>query len=69
MGQLGHAHPNMTLGVYAHVMHGRDGERERLRARVNGANWAVLGSRAKIANSVSERGGHEMRSTMHLSGG
>lgn len=36
MAQLGHADPAFTLRVYAHAMRRRDGERERLRALVDG---------------------------------
>lgn len=40
MGQLGHADPTFTLRVYAHVMRRGDGERERLRAVVEGPEQA-----------------------------
>lgn len=36
MAQLGHTDPAFTLRVYAHAMRRRDGERERLRALVEG---------------------------------
>ena len=41
MEQLGHTHPAMTLGVYAKVMRRKHGERERLRALVDAADWAA----------------------------
>jgi integrase len=43
MAQLGHADPRFTLRVYTHLMSRRDGERERLRALVQGADWAEPG--------------------------
>ncbi len=43
MAQLGHTDPKFTLRVYTHLMRRRDGERERLRALVEGADWAELG--------------------------
>lgn len=44
MAQLGHADPKFTLRVYTHLMSRRDGERDRLRALVEGADWAATGS-------------------------
>ena len=44
MNQLGHADPRFTLRVYTHLMSRRDGERERLRALVEGAEWALAGT-------------------------
>jgi integrase len=44
MRQMGHTTPHMTLGVYAAAMDWADGERERLRALVEGAKcgrWAT----------------------------
>lgn len=43
-GQLGHTDPTMTLRIYALVMRRRDGERERLRALVEGHEWAPTGT-------------------------
>jgi len=44
MGQLGHTDPEFTLRVYTHAMR-RDGdERARLRALVDGAEWAPMGT-------------------------
>ncbi|MCW2951025.1 MAG: integrase family protein [Conexibacter sp.] len=44
MGQLGHTDPEFTLRVYTHAMR-RDGdERARLRALIDGAEWAPLGT-------------------------
>ena len=41
MGQVGHTDSKMTINVYAQVMSRKDGERERLRALVNAADWTV----------------------------
>ncbi len=42
--QLGHTGPRLTLRLYAKAMGRRDGERERLRALVEGRQWALMGS-------------------------
>jgi integrase len=52
MTQLGHADPKMTLGVYAHLMLRTQGERERLRALVEGADWAQMGTNPEIEPSA-----------------
>lgn len=44
MAQLGHTDPAFTLRVYAHMMRRSDVERARLRALVEGADWALLGT-------------------------
>lgn len=44
MGQLGHTDPAFTLRVYTHMMRRDPGERDRLRALVEGREWAVMGS-------------------------
>jgi integrase len=44
MRQVGHANPTVTLAVYAQVMFRAEGERERLRALVQGADWARTGT-------------------------
>lgn len=43
MGQMGHTSPNLTLAVYAREMDRRDGEPERLKALVEGRDWAANG--------------------------
>lgn len=43
MNQLGHTEPAFTLKVYAQMMNTRSGERERIKALVNGEVWATLG--------------------------
>jgi integrase len=44
MRQMGHASPQMTLGVYAAAMDWAEGERDRLRALVDGVKWQETGS-------------------------
>jgi integrase len=51
-GQLGHVDASCTLNVYAYEMRRRDGERERLRALVEGADWAAV--RAPVGTSARE---------------
>jgi integrase len=46
MRTLGHTSPQMTLGVYAAAMDWADGEPERLRALVEGQDWAPAGTSA-----------------------
>jgi hypothetical protein len=46
MAHLGHSDPNFTLRVYIHLMSRRDGERDRLKALVEGADWAATAARA-----------------------
>jgi integrase len=46
MRQVGHTDPKVTLAIYAQVMHRAEGERERLRALVEGADWAPMGTGA-----------------------
>jgi integrase len=45
MQQVGHADPKVTLSIYAQVMFRGEGERERLRALVEGVHWAPLGTK------------------------
>jgi Phage integrase family len=44
MAQLGHADPAFTLRVYAHAMRRDDGDKERLKALVDGPEWALSGT-------------------------
>jgi integrase len=46
MAQLGHTDPAFTLKVYAHVMRFSEEERARLKALVDGAEWAPSGTGA-----------------------
>jgi integrase len=43
MQQMGHTSANLTLAVYAREMDRRDGEPERLKALVEGRDWAASG--------------------------
>lgn len=54
IGQLGDTDPALTLRLYAREMARRDGERERLRALVEGREWAPTGTSAAGA-AVPER--------------
>jgi integrase len=54
MEQLGHTDPAFTLRVYAHIMRRSDGERERLRALVEGQVWALNRHRAALPAPTSE---------------
>jgi Phage integrase family len=44
MAQIGHADPGFTLRVYAHAMRRDEGDKERLKALVEGRDWAPLGT-------------------------
>ena len=44
MRQVGHSDPKVTLSIYAQVMFRGEGERERLRALVEGSDWAPMGT-------------------------
>jgi len=44
MAQMGHTTPNLTLAIYARQMDRRDGEPQRLKALINGLEWAAKGS-------------------------
>jgi integrase len=46
MAQMGHTTANFTLAIYARQMDRRDGEPERLKALVNGVEWAQEPARA-----------------------
>jgi integrase len=51
MAQMGHTTPNLTLAIYARQMDRRDWEPERLKALVEGRDWAPTGtSTAKRAS-------------------
>ncbi len=45
MAQMGHTTAGLTLAIYARQMNRRDGEPERLKALVEGREWAAMGSR------------------------
>ncbi len=44
MAQLGHTDPAFTLRIYAHAMRHDEGDKERLKALVEGRDWALLGT-------------------------
>jgi hypothetical protein len=44
MAQMGDTTPNLTPAIYARQMDRRDGEPERLKALVEGREWAPLGT-------------------------
>jgi hypothetical protein len=44
MRQVGHSDPKVALAIYAQVMFRGEGERERLRALVEGSHWAPIGT-------------------------
>jgi integrase len=44
MAQMGHTTASLTLAIYARQMNRRDGEPERLKALVEGREWAAMGS-------------------------
>ena len=46
-----HSDPKFTLRVYTRLMSRRDGERERLKALVQGADWAGTGRETRIEDS------------------
>lgn len=66
MGQMGHTDPALTLRVYAQQMRRRDGERERLRALVNGDEWVLSGATDVGSTSAPvATDGSEDRKTPH----
>ena len=55
MTATGHTDPGLTLRIYAHQMRRRDGERERLKALVDGEQLAPVGTRAlSTAHATAE---------------
>lgn len=53
IAQLGHTDPTLTLRIYAREMSRRDGERERLKALVNGEEWAPAGTSGSAEGLVA----------------
>jgi integrase len=51
MAQMGHTTPSLTLSIYARQMDRRDGEPERLKAFVEGREWAAMGSSTDLGAS------------------
>jgi Phage integrase family len=52
MAQLGHTDPAFTLRVYAHAMRRDGGDKERLKALVEGRDWALSGTTRPDEGSV-----------------
>jgi integrase len=46
MAEMGHTTPELALTIYAQAMRRDDGERERLRALVEGSQTAPIGTEA-----------------------
>jgi integrase len=57
MAEMGHASPGLALRIYAQAMRRDEGERERLRALVEGSQLADIGQRAAFSASeaIAER--------------
>ena len=53
---MGHTDPKLALSIYAQAMRRDDGEGERVRALVEGADWAAMGSGGVEAASGSPAG-------------
>jgi hypothetical protein len=68
MGQVGHSDPKVTLAIYAQVMWRGEGERERLRALVNGVEWAPMGTGAHSSDFEVAAGPSAKRENPVISG-
>jgi integrase len=55
MQQLGHTDPAFTLCAYAHTMRRSEEERERLKALVEGHDWAHIGHRKAQSPSAATK--------------
>jgi integrase len=66
MAQMGHTTANLTLAIYARQMDRRDGEPERLRALVEGREWAAMDSSSDSSASkvVIPAGGERRESAL-----
>lgn len=53
IAQLGHTDPTLTLRIYARQMSRRDGERDRLKALVNGEERAPAGTSGSTEGLVA----------------
>ena len=56
MAQLGHTDPAFTLRVYAHAMRRGEGDKEALKALVEGRHWAPLGTSGPMTLGAGARG-------------
>jgi hypothetical protein len=54
MQQLGHTDPAFTLRVYTHLMRRSPEERERLKALVEGRDWAHIGHKTDCSVPVDQ---------------
>lgn len=61
MAQMGHTTANLTLSVYAKAMSTKDGERERLRALVEGEAWQGNGNTDPATDRAQQRSGTSCR--------
>ena len=55
MRQLGHTDAGFTLRVYAHAMRRDAGDKERLKALVEGRDWAPLGTSGPLQTRSRSR--------------
>ena len=69
MEQLGHTDARLTLRVYARAMRQSNDERDRLKALVNGADWAPMGTGDEAAPHASARGAARNTKNPRKSGG
>ena len=71
MAQIGHTDPALTLRVYTHMMRRDQGERDPLRALVEGRGWAAIASGAAVeasdGSSATVPENDESPATMRLS--
>jgi integrase len=63
--QMGHTTANLTLAIYAKEMDRRDGEPERLKALVEGADWTDKGTR--VPNQPADSNGKTTASVAETS--
>lgn len=62
MAEMGHTDPGLALRIYAQAMRRDDGDSGRLRALIEGADWADMGRRAEPGEATEAPGtdsGHE----------
>jgi integrase len=52
MEQLGHTDPKVTLGIYARVMRRSEGDRDRLRALVDGGDMPNVSADVRVATDA-----------------
>ena len=69
MRQVGHTDPKVTLSIYAQVMFRGEGERERLRALVEGSHWAISGTTADSSGPHPVEAGSSHREELIVDAG